>query len=112
MTVSITQSFVVLSVCYAKCFIQALYAEYHYAGCHYVECPFAECHYTYCHYTECYNAECRGAKSWDLSYKTFYGRNCCCILLSYSVCHCHSLTIQTRLEVTGSIKRSSLLQSL
>jgi len=37
MTVSIMQSFVMLSVSYAQYHIQALYAEWHYAECHYAE---------------------------------------------------------------------------
>jgi hypothetical protein len=32
-----------LSVIYAECHIQALYA-----GCHYAECRYAECRYTVC----------------------------------------------------------------
>ncbi len=34
---------VMLSVIYAECRIQALYAEWRYAECHYAECRYAEC---------------------------------------------------------------------
>ncbi len=32
-----------MSVIYAKCHIQALYADCRYAGCHYAGCHYAEC---------------------------------------------------------------------
>jgi hypothetical protein len=41
-----------LSVIYAECHSQALYAECRYAECRYAECRYAECRY----------AECRSAR--------------------------------------------------
>jgi len=44
--------------CYAELFIMAV----SYAKCH-IEAPYANCHYCECHYAEYHNAECRGTKN-------------------------------------------------
>ncbi len=45
-----------LSVIYAECHIQALYAECRYAQCRYAECRYAECRYAECCYAGCHSA--------------------------------------------------------
>jgi hypothetical protein len=47
---------IMLSVAYAVCHIQALYAECNYAECDYAECRYSECRYAECHYAECHGA--------------------------------------------------------
>ncbi len=51
--------------------------------------------------------------SWGLYYKTFYGSNCCCIIISQSVCHFLSLPLQSNISRQGSImpEQSPILES-
>ncbi len=50
---------------------------------------------------------------WGLYYKTFYGSNCCHIVMSQSVCHFLSLSPQSNIWGQGSIipKQSHILDS-
>jgi hypothetical protein len=52
-----------LSVFYAECHSQVLYAKCSYAECRYAECRYAECRNAECSYAECHYAECRSARS-------------------------------------------------
>ncbi len=47
-----------LSVIYAQCHIQALYAECRDAECRYSECRYADCRYAVCLFAECRYAVC------------------------------------------------------
>ncbi len=71
--------------------------------CKFVQLPYIESIYNFIFVVNfpqrLINSQC------DLSYKTFYNCNCCCIIISQTVCHFPSLPPQSK---AGSYQRQPL----
>jgi hypothetical protein len=57
-----------MSVIYAECHTQALYAQCRYAECHYAECRYAKCRYAECRNTKLIAIGCQDNKHYETQY--------------------------------------------